>query len=553
MEGTSESPPARPVRRVRAAVTAGLAVLVTLLVLVAPTDVGAFGPWAFLRIPVEGLLGVALLLVLRGRAGRVVAVLAGTALGVLAVVKLVDLGFQLVLARPFNPVYDGTFFVAAAEFVAESAGRAAMIGAVAVVALLAVAAPILMTLSVLRLSRLVTRHTAAATGTVGALGVVWVVCAVVGAQLVPGVPIAGRAYERLLQVPASLADRETFAARAAVDAFGDTPGERLLTALRGKDVLVVFVESYGRDAVADPEFAPGIGAVLEAGRRRLAAAGFSARSGFLTSPTAGGGSWLAHATLLSGLWVDNQQRYSDLVASDRLTLGGAFHRAGWRTVGVMPGVVRDWPERAFYRYDRLYTARDLGYRGPGFTWGTIPDQYTLSAFQRLERAREDRPPLMAKIALVSSHAPWAPLPRLIGWDEVGDGSAFAAVREAGEEPGKVWRDFGRVRTEYRRSIEYTLSALLSYVATYGDDDLVVVLVGDHQPAPLITGAGASRDVPASIIARDPSVLSRLSGWGWHDGLRPGPDAPVWPMDTFRDRFLAAFSPADDQSVITQSR
>ena len=37
-----------------------------------------------------------------------------------------------------------------------------------------------------------------------------------------------------------------------------------------------------------------------------------------------------------------------------------------------------------------------------------------------------------------------------------------------------------------------------------------------------------------------AVLSRLAGAGGHDGLRPGPKAPVWPMDAFRDRFLSAF-------------
>ena len=79
-------------------------------------------------------------------------------------------------------------------------------------------------------------------------------------------------------------------------------------------MLVAFVESYGRDAVEDPEFAPQVDAVLDDGDRRLRAAGYAARSGFLTSPTFGGGSWLAHATLLSGLWIDNQQRHRDLLA-----------------------------------------------------------------------------------------------------------------------------------------------------------------------------------------------------------------------------------------------
>ena len=65
----------------------------------------------------------------------------------------------------------------------------------------------------------------------------------------------------------------------------------------------------------------------------MQAAGFGSKSGFLHSPTFGGLSWLAHSTLQSGLWIDNQQRYDQLLASDRMTLTGAFKQAGWRTVG----------------------------------------------------------------------------------------------------------------------------------------------------------------------------------------------------------------------------
>jgi hypothetical protein len=38
------------------------------------------------------------------------------------------------------------------------------------------------------------------------------------------------------------------------------------------------------------------------------------------------------------------------------------------------------------------------------------------------------------------------------------------------------------------------------------------------------------------------VLSGIDDWAWDDGLRPEPDAPVWPMDDFRDRFLEAYTP-----------
>jgi hypothetical protein len=531
-------------RRAGSPLLSVLALGLVLFALVAPAKVAHLTPAGLARIPAEGVLGVALLLLLPARARRVVAAAGGALLGLLAVVKLVDLGFDAVLARPFNLVYDWSLLRAGAEFLHASIGRAGAIATVAGIVLLACGVLALTALAVLRLSRHVARHRGAAATAAGALGVAWVVCAVLGAQLVPGVPVAALAYERVLQVPTSLADREAFAARLADDPYANVPGERLLTALRGKDVIVAFVESYGRDAIENPEFAPGVGTVLADAERRLRAAGFSARSAFLTSPTAGGGSWYAHATLLSGVWVDHQQRYADLTASDRITLTRAFRTAGWRTVGVMPGIHREWPEGAFYGFDRVYAARDLGYRGPGFTWGTIPDQYTLAAFQRFERGRAGRTPVMAEIPLVSSHAPWTPVPRLIDWASVGDGSGYHAIRrEATGGRGsldEVWSDPGRVRGEYRRSIEYSLGSLLSYVETYGDDDLVVVFLGDHQPAPIITGFGASRDVPVTILAKDPAVLDRIDGWGWQEGLKPGPAAPVWPMDAFRDRFLAAF-------------
>ncbi|GAA4596436.1 hypothetical protein GCM10023194_68640 [Planotetraspora phitsanulokensis] len=541
-EGTAGDGPGsrRRLRSVVARVTTYLACLLVLLALIAPDEVGRLTPGAFVRIPVEALLTVAFILVLPARARRVVAVVAGAALGVLAIWKITDLGFSAVLDRPFNPVFDWSFFPAAVDFLTASIGRAGAIGSVIGVGALAVAVLVVMVLSVLRLSRLVVRHNSTATGAVAALGITWVVCAVLSVQIVPGLPVAAVADDKLTQVGASLHDQEAFAAEASVDAFRDTPSDELLSALRGKDVIVSFVESYGRDAVEDPNFASQVGAVLDAGTSRLRAAGFGSRSAFLISPTSGGGSWLAHDTLMSGLWIDNQQRSDNLLKSDRLTLSGAFKRAGWRTVAVMPGSTEPWPEGAFFGYDKIYTAPDLGYRGPRFNWGTMPDQYTLSNFQRTERAAPGHTPVMAEIPLVSSHAPWTPIPRLVDWDDVGDGSAFNGMTSAGVSQGSAWSDFRQVRTDYGRSIEYSLNSLISYVEKYGDDDLVLVFLGDHQPAPLITGVGADRDVPITIVAHDPAVLDRISGWGWQDGLKPGPRAPVWQMSDFRDRFLSAF-------------
>lgn len=329
-----------------------------------------------------------------------------------------------------------------------------------------------------------------------------------------------------------------------MDAFADTPPDRLLTGLRGKDVLFTFVESYGRTAIEDPAMARRTGAVLREGTASLEAAGFASRSGWLTSPVTGAGSWLAHSTFLSGLWIKNEQRYRTLTTSDRMTLTGYFRKTGaWRTVGIVPGVRRAWPEGEYFGLRHIYDSGRLGYHGPYFGWTPVPDQFSLEAFERLEHGRKDRDPIMAEIILASSHNPWAPTARMIDWEDLGDGSVFHGIKKEGKDPKEVWKDAGSVRTEYRKSIAYSLRSVTEWLERYGDEDTVLVLLGDHQPVPAVTAGSTSRDVPVTIVAKDREVLDRVSRWGWTDGLGPAPDAPRWGMDRFRDRFMTAYGPA----------
>jgi hypothetical protein len=105
---------------------------------------------------------------------------------------------------------------------------------------------------------------------------------------------------------------------------------------------------------------------------------------------------------------------------------------------------------------------------------------------------------------------------------------------------QLYRNYDDVRASYGQSIQYSLESLVSFVQNAHDDNLVLVLLGDHQPAPKVSGPGATHDVPISIVAHDPGVFDRISSWQWQPGLRPATDAPVWPMDAFRNRFLDAF-------------
>ena len=132
---------------------------------------------------------------------------------------------------------------------------------------------------------------------------------------------------------------------------------------------------------------------------------------------------------------------------------------------------------------------------------------------------------MAEIDLSSSHGPWAPLPHMIGWNEIGDGSVYDAMAAQGETPDALFQNLDKVRAAYGQSIEYSLKTLISFVERFGDPNLVLVLVGDHQPATVVSGENASRDVPITLIAHDKAVMNRITSWGWETGHAAKPAGP----------------------------
>jgi phosphatidylglycerophosphate synthase len=528
----------------RAGIAVALTVLALLLVwsaLVAPNHPRDLNLGTFARLPLELLVVVGVAALLPATPRRVLAVAAGALLSLVVLVKLLDIGFFTAFDRPFRPLDDTSYLGIGIETLGDTIGKSAANVVVAVAAVLVLAVLSIPVLALLRVTGVAAGHRDWALRAAAVLGVIWVVLRVAGAPVASS-SAAATAVDEVQAVRNNLAGRAAFTRALGRDRFAATPGNRLLTGLRGKDVLLVFVESYGRVAVQDSPISGRIDALLERGTGELRAAGFSSRSAFLTSPTFGGLSWLAHSTLQSGLVVNGEWRYNRLVEHGRLTLTRAFKRAGWRGVGIMPGNHRAWPEGAsFYNYDRVYDRRNLGYRGPDFGLPPMPDQYTLLELQRRELSRRDRPPLFAEVDLISSHAPWTRIPRLIPWGDVGDGSIFDRIPAEESTQASLFGDSERARTAYGHSIEYSLNTLFSFVRRYGDENLVLVVLGDHQPATLVTGHDdPSHDVPISVIAHDPKVMDQIGGWSWESGMSPSPRAPVWDMSAFRDRFLTAF-------------
>ncbi|HWK52995.1 MAG TPA: sulfatase [Hyphomicrobiales bacterium] len=516
-----------------------LALAFVFVVMVLPHRADWINLQSFVFVPLELWL-VGLLLLVPGKRGRGLAVALGLVLGAGLIIRLADLAAFQIFARSFNPVLDAYLLADGMNLLRGAIGP---IGAWLVALLLAGFALALLYAGIRALAVLrapLQRHRRSA-----------VLCLLAGLVLsiiwrAAGLPrtttyFSDQLREHAASTLTSMRDLRAFRAEIAAHSAVVPQENGMFAALAGKDVAVIFVESYGRAALVNDTFASDLDAVLARGETALDAGGFGMRSAWLRSPTVGGLSWLAHATTLSGLWVDSQLRYDSLMQSDWPTLNRLFNNAGWRTVGVMPAITMPWPESRYFGYDQVYAARDLGYRGAPFNWVTMPDQYVLSAFERLERKPQPRTPVMAEIALISSHAPWTPIPHLVPWEQVGDGSIFTEQATAGPTSEEVWSDNTRIRAHYRQTLVYALDNLVSWLLAYGDDNLVVLVLGDHQPAPLVSGDTENREVPVHLIARDPAVLEAVASWQWQAGLRPDAEAPHWRMDALRDRFVAAFS------------
>jgi hypothetical protein len=554
------APPIGPGRgRARGALSAALTVLALLVVwgaLAAPDQPIQLRPGALVRLPLEGFVLIAIAVLLPGRWRRVLPWVVGPLLGLVVLLKILNIGFFAAFDRPFDPYQDVSYAGIGTETLRSSIGHAKANLVIALVLVFIAGLLVVTTLALRRLTRVAAGHRVWSLRAVAALGGVWMLCWVLGAHLVARTPIAstsaaGLVVDEVTALRADIRDHGVFAREISHDRFRNIAADQLLTGLRGKDVVLAFVESYGKIAVQGSSFSPQVDALLSNGTKQLQAAGFSARSAFLTSPTFGGISWLAHSTLQSGVWVKSRRRYDQLVTTDRFTLSDAFKRAGWRTVDYVPSNDRAWaPGSSFYHFDKVYDRRNVGYRGPTFAYASMPDQYVFAALQRQELAKRHRRPVFAEVDMVSSHTPWTRIPRLIPWRQVGDGSVFNTIPVTHTSIDSLYSNAAwgwlrqngsaRVRAAYAQSIEYSLSALLSFVKHSGDPNLVLVVLGDHQPWAIVSGQQPSHEIPISVIARDPAVLNRIAGWGWNGGLRPSPRAPVWQMSAFRDRFLSAF-------------
>ena len=200
----------------RGQLRAGIAVAVTVLALllvwatlVAPNQPADFNVTAFLRLPLELLVVVAVAVLLPATPRRVLVVVLGVILSVLILVKVLDIGFFTAFDRPFRPLDDTSYLGIGIETLGEAVGTSTanlIVAAAAVLILAILAIPVL---ALLRVTRVAAGQRAWALRAAAVLGVIWVALRVVGAPVASS-SAAALAVDEVQGVRAALASRAAF-------------------------------------------------------------------------------------------------------------------------------------------------------------------------------------------------------------------------------------------------------------------------------------------------------------------------------------------------------
>jgi hypothetical protein len=313
-----------------------------------------------------------------------------------------------------------------------------------------------------------------------------------------------------------------------------------LAGLKGRDIYLVYLESYGTTVFDTSEFRAGLSEAMGQFESSLRAAGYTIASNRLVSPTFGGGSWLAHATLASGVRLNDPAVYNLLLDSGRKLLPAYLKSAGWRAIDIAPGIKAPSAKAtAAWGFDREVFANDLDYRGPSFGWFAIPDQFTLDRAASIRSALGPAPPVFTQVILVSSHIPFAPVPPYVAdWTDSG---TFASVSTAVMEEVRRQPDWSDLATEYLNSLRYDFTVLAGWLTHRINGNGLVILLGDHQPPAIVGGQPQPPwTVPIHVMSRDPKLITPFVAQGYVPGLFPTQPPPYPGMETFLSQFLAAF-------------
>ncbi len=289
------------------------------------------------------------------------------------------------------------------------------------------------------------------------------------------------------------------------------------------NIYLIFVESYGSVLYTRTYYRDTYLSLMRSWQTRLEAAGWHTVSTMSVSPTWGGGSWMAYASAMFGLRIHQQPAYLALREKYRYlpypNLGRYLHSQGYEYIWLVPIARRLYPaieekNRRFYGADRWITFSALHYHGPLYGWGpSPPDQYTLGYVREL--AREATQPIFLFFLTQSSHYPWIPLaPVVEDWRTLAH-SEIEGGTLGKEEQQRI--SYAEARRNYINAMTYELNMLGDFLLNLEDEDVIVVLMGDHQP-PAVSARSDGYATIVHILSRDAAFVRSFEAYGFTPGL-----------------------------------
>jgi len=378
--------------------------------------------------------------------------------------------------------------------------------------------------------------------------VAWPLVIVVGPQLQWGTPTltyqttSDQVRFRTVTTKALANARASLRLDALLDSLGTAPVDSTYHAYdavsleRRPSIYLVAVESYGAILNRDPTLRGPYRRVLRRTEDTLRADGWHVASAQLDAPVRGGRSWLAIASLLTGVRVDRQLVYNRFQDDP----GGTPHlvrfldRQGYRTVALQPYTYPrpGLPVRNLYDFDVTLYRDDLQYDGPRYGLANAPDQYSLH-FTHHTQLAPSPDPFFLFFETVSTHALWnyGLAPYLSDWREFNavEGAVYEqkqALARRGSTPTPLLPDSitapgprkfsGQpMPRRYLRHIGYDLHVLRKYLIDEAPEGSLVLILGDHQPPLLDT---RSSEVPLHVLSTDSTLVDRFRAHGLTDGL-----------------------------------
>lgn len=339
-------------------------------------------------------------------------------------------------------------------------------------------------------------------------------------------------------------DRYLAQINAAIAVLPQSPD---MTALKRRNVLLMFAESYGAITFTDPTLAETLNPVRSRFEESARAAGYHMYSSMLNSPITGGGSWMAHATMTTGVRIDTQPLYDVLLTTAAPTLGRFLRNQGYRAVVAVPRIRQPWPESAFFYFDAVLNDAAFAYAGPRFSWETIPDQFVLEQVHAREIAPASRP-LFLQYILSNSHLPFDSAPPVVeDGRTIGDGRIYSGLsfEEFAPPAGQIFEN----KRGYGATIRYVLESINNYLVNRLADDSLIIILGDHQPPLTIAAATRSKAVPIHVLSRDPALLEPFQRAGYSAGMTPPATVADVGMESFLSWFLDSYSSRSDSASV----